>query len=108
MVSDSEDIIWLGITGDSPGILIRATGDITANMLRILVRIRINDYIIKIKILAGFHDPNGNFASIGYKNLSLQTVPRLSQIENEVTEVSSLSCTYTNQTVAIVLKSTLL
>jgi hypothetical protein len=76
MIGYGEDVIGFGVTGDAPGVLFRAAGDVSAHMLGIPVRFGVDHDIFKIKILAGIHDPDGDFATIGYENLSFQAVPR--------------------------------
>lgn len=76
MIGYGKDVIGFGVTGDAPGILLRTAGDIAPHMLRILVRFGEDNDMVEIKILAGIHDPNGYFATVGYENLSFQTVPR--------------------------------
>jgi hypothetical protein len=45
-------------------------------MQRIPVRLCVDNYIVEIQIPAAIHDPNGYFSTIGYENLTFQTVPR--------------------------------
>jgi hypothetical protein len=74
MIGHGENIVGLRVTGDPPGILAGAAADVLADMLGILVRVRIYNHILKAEILAGIHYPDGYFASIRYKNL-IQILP---------------------------------
>jgi len=46
-------------------------------MLGILVGLGVDHGVIETEILAGIHDPDGDFSPVGDKNLSFQTVPRM-------------------------------
>ena len=75
MVGNGKNIIWFGITGDPPGVLITSFRAIAPDMLRIFVCICVDNDIVKAQIPAGIHDADGNFASVGDKYLSFHTNP---------------------------------
>ncbi len=75
MIGHREDIVRLGVAGNSPGVLAGATGYVLPNVFRIFIGIGIHNNILETKILAGIHDPYGYFATIGDENLSFQSFP---------------------------------
>ncbi len=75
MVGHRQDVVGFGVTGDAPGILAGSAGDITLDVLGIPVGLGVHHDMVEAEILAGIHDPDGDFSPVGDENLSFQTVP---------------------------------
>ena len=75
MVSNGQNVIGVGIADNTPGILVPALGPVQLHMLGVPVGISIDDYVVKAQVLAGIHDPDGNFATICYEYLALHSKP---------------------------------
>jgi hypothetical protein len=76
MIGHGKNVVGFGVAGYAPRVLPGPVGNVAPYMLRVLVGLGINNDIFETEILAGIHDPNGYFTTIGYENLSFQTLPR--------------------------------
>jgi hypothetical protein len=78
MVGHRQDVIGVGIAGYLPGLFAVACAvTVQANMLRVFVRRRVDDNVIKPQIPAGLHDANGNFAPVGDEDFIVHYGPVL-------------------------------
>ena len=68
MVGNRKNIIGVGVAGDLPGPFpVALAVTIQTDMLGILVCCSVYHNKVQTEILAGLHDPNGDFAPVSYE-----------------------------------------